>query len=760
MGGNLPPVDGPKDEPDLHIIDGGIDFSDPLKPFIKKHNHRYDCSFLIHPILHKKTAVELAYAIALRIASHEPLRRGGQHPSLPKIRKFWEWVLKTLSSGNDTKIKASIRESLSKGEMPDPADWQKLMNSFRSLALAPVEKNPFCRTDHLPSKANYLEAIRPMLAKCASRGVIPSCKINGPKGARKHQRGIKTLGDLESKKLTKNEINRLLGGILDEQLADDDNFGEERADCIKALASSGIDVANLSDAEIITEIQRVNEERLKEIRRCAEADFLKAWEAYQDGQTKIESCDLSYEMDMKAPVDDLVNGYLEGKNLGDSWGLHHPAKEIFCGEYYSCDKLPIETVLSRILTLLGKRFGHCPAFDNYSWGNPFYRICETALRQKHNIAKWVTWANNRLIMNNDTMLAAKIILLIDTGLNTEVIDKLSIDCVRITDHPSIKVVSGLKKRSRRYVEAKINISDNSHKINTIEVIERTKEMTRRLRDLLINPNPYFKVKKNGDLEESDLFIRILTSKKNKEINTVWLGNSSGVTGGAILNRFRGRHPSVDSYDFTLRSFRPTITLLNYLKGKGIDVIQADADHREVNTTGGYTAVRMVSRMAQELQIREFENDMEAIFILDIPGAAEKLGYSAADYEERLQRAERTGLGTVCDHLRKNGEGKFESIKRENCSPVNDCPGCPLSRAVPAVKETLVDALLTSSWLRKNELRLKSENLQRWWRVWARWLAIAEGVIDKARSDHRVKRSTLREAEQQAANFDAEFLPLL
>jgi hypothetical protein len=138
-----------------------------------------------------------------------------------------------------------------------------------------------------------------------------------------------------------------------------------------------------------------------------------------------------------------------------------------------------------------------------------------------------------------------------------------------------------------------------------------------------------------------------------------------------------------------------------------------------------------------------------------------LGYTAEEYKERIVRAERTGLGTICDHLRIGADGQEVSKKRTDCDPIEDCPGCPLMRVFPALKENLVDTFLTLNWIRQNEGELKSHNPARWEKVWLRWLAISEGVIDKARTSHAVSRTTVNEAEELARHFGTDgFLPLI
>lgn len=761
----------------LRLIEGGIDTSEPLRPYLRKHNNRYDCTFLDHPLLHKDVAEEIAFAIVLRLGKLE-YKRQGKHPQHIQIEKFMLWLLDYLGRV-DKPFTSLVKQSLAAGEKPDREGWQMVVDQFRSTAIR-TKNNPF-RTGSKCSRNFYIDVIRGFLTVCVSRGVFPSAVLNGIKGAHKEKGKRKILGDLQSRHLDKVEVERLVGGYLQDRVNDNDIIADERVACITALASSGLDITGLTDGQIMEEIKRLNTERLAEVRRCAEADFIKGWETYQEGQQLLVECDLSYEEDMR----DLVEEYF--KIAQDNYGSglivrQHPFREMFLGTevrreetrganshtksygmtIWVKDPLPERVAKSRLLTLIDGRYGHGPhvVTDDRVQG-----VMETHIKniwratfRCHGLYDHRTWAKERLGASLDTLLMAQIILLIDTGLNTEVVDDLTVDCVRDTDIPTIKEIWGIKGRAgNQPVVGRVRLDEAEHQINSIEVIQRVKEMTRRLRRLAKNGHHLFEVISEDPSLEKRLFIRerIYNVPKNGSQTLV-----SGIKNKkAPLTRFMKEHPTVDAYNFTVASIRPTVRMLAFMNGEDIETSRAALCHGNIATTTGYV-MRTMSRMEMEARIREFMKHYEAIVIQDIPGAAKKLGYTADEYEKRLAATQRTGLGTICDHLRKDAEGNEFSLKQKDCDPVEECPTCPLARVFPALKENLVDAFLMRGWIRGNEVELRS-NEERWRKVWMRWLAIVEGVIDKAKTAHSVSRKTIKEAEEMAEEIGAaNFLPLI
>lgn len=761
--------------PQLRSIKGGIDVSEPLKPYLGKHQYQYDCTFLEHPLLHKELAKSIAYAIGLRLGKVSKSKSQKKHPHHSRIEKFLVWTLDYLGHV-DKPFTRSVKKSLESGTVPTQQDWQKVVDSFRVRAIRSKD-NPFSGGNK-SSRNNYIDEVRSFLAVCVTCGLFPRTILNGISGAHHDRRRRKILGDLSSSHLDKVAVERLVGSYLQDRVNDNDIIEEEREACITALASSGLDITGLTDGQIMEEIKKLNTERLNELRRCAEADFIKGWKIYQEGQQLLTECDLSYEEDMEGLVEGWFNVAQNDPSGKSLQCRQNPFRKMFLGTPVQ-DKskirdprstgrwinqpLPEKVAKSRLLVLLDGRYGHGPhvvqkqygqgiveAHIDSIWNNTFKNYAQTDYR---------AWAKDLLGMSIYTMLMAQIILLIDTGLNLEVIEDLTVDCVKNTDIPTIKEVWGIKSRANnKPVVGRVRLNEASHRINSIQVIQRVKEMTRRLRHLAQNGHPLFEVIVEDPRLEKKLFIREKIFEVPKDGS---LTLTSGIKSSKkdSLKKFKEGHISVGAYDFRPSSIRPTIKVLAFMNGEDIETSSAELCHASIGTTSGYV-MRTMSRMEMEARIREFMKNYEAIVIQDIRGAAEKLGYTAEEYEKRLTAAQRTGLGTICDHLRKDSEGNEFSLKQKDCDPVEDCLDCPLARVFPALKENLVDAFLMQAWVRGSEAELRS-NEERWRSVWMRWLAIVEGVIDKAKTNHSVSRKMLKEAEDMAGELGAAgFLPLV
>ena len=256
------PAQAEEDEdPSQELVDGGIDLSKPLNPYVAKHRRHYDCTFFLDtPILHVETAKSIAHSIALRLATLTHGRPGNHH-TFKLINNFFDWLFRYLAD-DSADFKRSVKNSLAKGEVPIKDDWQKVMDDFRSAAMRLGKDNPISTTTCKNVMNSMLGAIRPYLKMMTSKGILPVFILKGIENAHKHGGRRKGLGELETQHLEAKDIVRIFGGYLQDSVAQHDIIEEERKECIHLLASSGLDIKGLSDAQIILEIKRVNKERL------------------------------------------------------------------------------------------------------------------------------------------------------------------------------------------------------------------------------------------------------------------------------------------------------------------------------------------------------------------------------------------------------------------------------------------------------------------------------------------------------------------
>lgn len=755
--------------PKIELIDGGIGLNDPLRPYIQRHNFQYDFTYLKHPILHPQVARDMAHAFALRLSKLNSPKGKNSHHSARRLKKFFVWLFEYLDSAKQTDFKQSVKTSLREGRVPERDDWQEVMNALR-VVIYRTKNNPLITSELPHCQQGVKDQIKSFLDMCTTRGLLPYFILKGKKGARGDKTGKKKiLSDFATKKLSEKDIERLLGGYLTDRVNRHDIIEEERAAAIKALVSTGLDIKGLSDAEIVQEIYKVNKTRLEDLRRCAEADFIKGWKAYQEGQDLLDSCDLSYKDDISEPLEDYLRLISEGKNGHSKEIKYHPISEMFLGEFeYAGNRenrrvrLPEEIFLPRVLTLIEGRYGKHGRTVKYPLEKPLDDLFLRLWEQQYGCHKlgYQSWVRERLGASIDTLYAALLILLVDLGFNVAVVEALTVDCVRDTDDPSIKQVWGIKVRANnKRVEAYVRINDPGHKINSVEVIRRVEEMTKRFRRLVsVGNHPLYKITTTEPDLVNRLFIReFQVNEMAEELEAVFSGGLDGNIEKSN-KRFKARWPQIGAYEFAPGSIRVTVNILKFMDGDSVETVKTSMEHESINTTSGYV-MRSMSRMAMEQQIREFQNNYEVIMISDIEGAAEKLGYTVKEYTECLEAAERTGLGSLCFHIKKDEDGKFVSEKRKDCDPIEDCPECPLTRVFPALKENLVDAFLMHNWIKENQEKLIVENEKRYRKVWLRWLAICAGVIDKAKTAHNINRTKLNEAENLAQELLAGgFLP--
>ncbi len=770
------------EEVELELIVGGIDLSDPLKPYIARHSYKYDFTFLTNHLLHPQLARDMASAFAIRLSKVKKTRGKQKHHTVKKIEKAMFWLFNYLDSGKQTTFKLSVKQSFKEGVMPEGDDWQKVMDAFRA-AIFRTKNNPFVDSEAPNTLRTFKDAVKPYLDCCKTLGLLPGFNLKAKKNssAGLKQGKNKLLSDLSRKKLSEKNVEKLLGGYLDMKVAEHDIIEREKRAAIISLATTGIDVSGLNDDEIVQEIYRVNKSRLAELRRVAEEEFSVAWKIYLEGQELLESCDLSYEDDISEPLEDFLRLHAEGMNGMSPELRYHPLPEMFLGEFESVWSgasrrvpLPYEVFLPRVLTLIDGRYGKHGRTIKYPLEKPLVDLFKNAFRQqtskqgattgKYGKAGFQGLVKARLGASNDTLYAGFLILLLDTAHNISVIEDLTVDCLRDTDDPSIKKIWGIKDRADyNVVDAFVRIDDPDQKINAVEVVRAIEEMTHRFRKLAtVGEHRLYKIQTADVDVVKRLFIREAQRQNERPENddelTAFFEGGLGINVEKGTNRFRERWPQIGAYGFTPDAIRTTINVLGFMDGKSIESVQTKMGHARVDTTSGYI-FRSFSRTALTQQVREFQRNLEAIMISDIEGAAQKLGYTVREFDECLEGAERTGLGSLCFHLKKDKNGNIVSEKPDECDPVEDCPECPLIRVFPALRENLLDALTMRDWIKRNKDRLIAENITRYRNVWLRWLAITEGVIDKAKSDINVDRAEFRAAEKLAEELSASsFLP--
>ena len=740
----------------------GIVFEKPLMPYVGKQQRTFDLTYLAP--LGETFSYQVAEAIALRLASiARPPRKSDPPNGVAAFRRFWEWLIREFKKpSKQASHFIRVREALIVGKCPAFGDWQQVVNRYRSEL---VDNESIVASSHKRTKNTELDNIRPLLNLIADRGRLPRAKLTSIPNAKKTSTPRKSVAEIPNKQANEKEIEELLRGALDGYIGGDKISQQEKKDCYRALASSGMEVSGTSE-EIIQKISVHNDTLLREIRRCAEIDLLEYWEVFCEGKRLIDECDLSFQDEIKP----LYDSYLkelgkEGVRARDI-GLVHSFTELFLGKrnrlkkengklYWGREELAREVVLSRILTFIDCQFGFFPISSHKDIWPPFLtsvarRLSDYEGTHTYEISKYIE-------VENYALFCAFMILLVDTGLNPSVIHDLPTDCIEDTDIPEIKIIWGWKDRANgQKVESTVRL-DDGNAINSLQVIEIVREMTKRLRKLAFEGNAQYEIGCESPEDYRNLFIKrgLRTDEPKHVLISTGLYNVQRES----LKRFKNAHDSLSGYDFAPANIRTSIRIRDFVAGDlNADIARVNSAHSSIRITSGYV-MRTMSKMAMDQEIRRFQNLFETVMIQDIPGAAEKLGFTTVEYEENLKKAFRTGLGTICQHLKKNVSGEIVDLKEGIDCDGDDCPDCPLMQVVPASSENLIDLVLHSRYLRENSESLKSQNPERWAKVHMKWLALTEAALDRLKSSSYVSRRLLNDAIEKANKFSRlAFLP--
>lgn len=748
--------------PSVNINQVVVDINEPLRRYSVVHKSWYDFSFL--KSMEEPMLSQVVETLFINISKYKKPRDCSPHPRFLRVRDFFQWVF-SQSKESSVPHMENVGQSLRNGICPTSEDWQSVVNDFRSIATAPPKENPFTNGESDLTKSIMFDHVRGGLEALADGGILPHITLRGIPKARERSRGIKSLGEISRSILDQKKIEELLNCVFNKSHGGTEIDKLQAADFFKSLAAEGIAVAN-NDEDQIQQLLDLVSNRLAMLRKCAEDDLLLEWEIFQEGQRLLDGCESSYERDMHELVEDFVREQAAGtlrENYPNPHG--HPFNSFMVGAEYRWKRMKItpdhpvfKERLSKLLTFIENRYCGLYPCTNVKSSDPW----ENAMfihRHAHTYFGGSTVVQPYIEPSPYALFCGQLILLIDTGFNITVIQELTVDCVSETDNSEKVLITGVKDRAKGEEQrALVDIIDGN-KISAPTVIKIIEEMTTRFRKVASGEsqsrwrNPIMPSARN-DLHRFLFICRQEPTKQEKR--QLILGLTPAMLMGAT-KKMRERHECLANFKFTPENIRPSVAIKKYFEG-GLDAEAARIHLGQKNKSCVPKYVsRTASRMALHKMIRIFMNRFEAIMIRDIPGAAEKLGFTPEEYERLLADAERTGLGTVCDAFRKH-EGKVISVKKENCNPEIDCLDCHLMKIIPASKENIVDLIVHHEYLESNRERLENENPERWNEVYARWWALTKAAIEKIKVDTSVSRKIFKEALAEAQSMDIESFP--
>jgi hypothetical protein len=446
------------------------------------------------------------------------------------------------------------------------------------------------------------------------------------------------------------------------------------------------DITQNGRKDIGAALAKINKQRLGDLRRCAEEE-LKVWHNhFKEGERLLLLCDMPF-----GEIRRIVHSKYRNTNA-KRWAI----RRLFTNQ-------TPDLAVSRYLTyVLHEHGGVIPANSTRKTSNFHASFCRINRLKVANLRAYLT-------PHPQATNAVQIIFLIDTGANVSVCHSLERNCISESDLPNHKSIAGSKDRARgKLIVSDLPTKDPAYQISCVQALEWYQQMSQRLSErapgLLRNKLFLHHYLRSG------VVATVSPSRSNKQ-----------------FKRFLSRHAEFHGLDLTADMIRPTVLFQSIHQNNG-NLIGANvlADHSTLSTTSAYANKPSLRLIYDEL-IREFQSLFQTVSISNIDGAAQKIGMASPQFNKRLRRALRTGLGVAC--LNPKAGYQPGTLKGKNCASLENCPRCPL-RFVVASVPNITDLILFFRHLRMSRPEFEATRPQRWLETWLPWLVFADVALEK------------------------------
>ena len=436
--------------------------------------------------------------------------------------------------------------------------------------------------------------------------------------------------------------------------------------------------------ELPEAIRILCEERLVELRRAASTVFEEWKEYYLHGQVLVGNAEHSGEQIFEL----LEEGRATGKGIY-SYRWTRLVSTIF-------PENEPEKALANLLALIDARYGGiCPQTSKHEWGT-FWVHQYRKVGGKDRVQAFLL--PPRLVVSAILMM-----YLCESGTNSEVACAMTTSAVRSSATPRHMSIVGRKARAR-----------NKAIFNELPIESTAKGCTSAVEAILFYRDVMNRVRTHGD--ETPLFVHVARGKLKRF--TEWRLRKD-------LGAIKGRSKKLASLKIVPSMIRPTVLLAVQLKHpSSLHIAQLVAQHKSDTTTMGYVA-KLPYRMILEDRIRRFCETLEVIVAGE--SARTKMGGSKVQWEERMEHAQRTGLGVWCSDPKAGAQPDFPA--GTPCHAVDRCVSC--SRiVVVADRESVADMVIWRQALDGAKERFLDERTERWEKVWVPWQAFFQVVLDE------------------------------
>ncbi|WP_248114045.1 hypothetical protein [Ralstonia pseudosolanacearum] len=614
------------------------------------------------------------------------------------VSKFLQFLTATKEQGLEATFFSQLASD--NPEQISANQWESMVYQWREALTGSPERNIRTNNTHVKRFSNLWFYL-------ADTQLVPHISVQGYKNAKAKgtTKPRETLAQLVPVVDVPNKTENAVWKRLQKYFGQTDQ--EEARQYIRALCARVGNIKELTIDQIIEKIHELNTERLNALRLCAEADFLHWYQHWQHGQSCLASVQ---ESQSPEELLDLLNS----SQLSISQRRKNSTRLLFSGgndtrlgnamQYVEATQEGISSGIHGRYHHLMRSFGDRFTFHAYLHPHPHATL-----------ALWV-------------------LIMVDTAANCEVAREIPSDCLKQTKPGTSKITLGTKARGGKGILDELpDEPAEGQRLSLPQAIRHYQEMVARYRKLAIA----------GHQD------RLLLHEYMSIVHGLeeWTARS-------WFQEFLGRYEVLNDLDATPAMIRPSALMsVQHQNSDNLSAAQAIADHSQSSTTLRHYTGRAPLTLKYNLLLREFTERYQAVMIVTIKGAAEKLGLTEEEFKRILSDAHRTGLGVAC--LDPYAGIQPGTSPGSRCTRLEECHGCK-GRYVVATVDNVVDLILFNKHLQASEAEQIARNPDRWERRWLPWLVFSDIALAKLSQGETAK--TFADAQELAAAKKDTYVP--
>ncbi len=677
---------------------------DPLRPYVHQHRIHYDFQFAA--ALGEAFAAEVAAAFAAHISKYAKATGSKARSAL---RDLLRWIVEQEDTHPD--LVAQLRADHTKVSF---MAWEAVLHRWREWYLATA-------TTRRTSQGNHIKAVNLAWSGLHAFGVVPKVSLKTPKHYRRTGRSRKTLAEVPGGNSADTEADDIEGLLA--QLPAGERNNPQTRDFLAVLVEELGSVPH-ERQDLAQEIIAINRRRLDALRAAAERHLIQAYNKFLHGERMVRSNQHRFAEIRNALLVRSKRGGTERINPG----LQGRERRQLLPD---CDD---DQSLANLLTFLDVEFGgFFPTQEAPDYKQAYAIYCRRF--------GGVVEVESYLHANAEAVVAALVIILVETGLNVTPGRKLEVDCITESESSGYKDLRTRKRRAgNRQIVAQVPVKDPVWSVTVPQAVRMVQEMTARAR-------------RQADAR---LARRLFIYRSRGTARSAVISLKAPAM-RFVFNTLKRRSPELSQH-YTLEMIRPSLLLSSAYKTHGnLAVAQVLADHQSQQTTRGYTN-RWPIRVVYENQIRKFQELFQIVAIHHIADAAKTLGLTSEQAARLFSDAHRTGLGVGC--LDPRAGIQPGTRPGQTCTRQDACVQCP-QRIFVATPENTADLILFNDHLGASRESLEACRSERWERFWLPWYIFTQVVLEKMeRGPERLILKQARElADQRLAAGAVHFPPL-